>query len=230
MNIEMEITLRCNAKCPSCSRHCPYLDYGHESDVTMDQVARFTEEVKAYSIDHTRIDIIHIMGGEPTLHPLFNAIVTELQERLLGPGHIRRLQVVTNGIIPVASWLNVAVSVSRPEEKGPKHRCMLVAPYDTGQQLKTKCPVPGDCGVSFGAYGWWPCGAGGAICRLFGLDKYRREAIPEDEDDFPDRNDMCVRCQAKAAKYMFVKDFGSIRSISFWKAMKDFDASKLRRY
>ena len=230
MNIEMEITLRCNAKCPSCSRHCPYLDYGRESDVTMYQVARFIEEVKAYATDHTRIDIIHIMGGEPTMHPLFEAIVIAIREYLLGPGHIRRLQVVTNGIIPIASYLDVAVCISRPEEKGPEHRCMLVAPYDTGQQFKVNCSVPGDCGVSFGAYGWWPCGAGGAICRLFGLDKYRRDTIPDDIDDFPGRNDMCKYCQAKAAKYMFVKEFGDIRSISFWKPMNEFDASKLRRY
>lgn len=230
MNIEFEINLRCNAKCPSCSRHCPYLDYGRESDVTIEQIFRFVGEVKAYSQDHTRIDMIHIMGGEPTLHPFFEQIVTTLQEKLLRPGHIRRLQVVTNGIIPVDPKLEVPTTISRPEEKGPEHRCMLVAPYDTGQQLKVKCPVPYDCGVSFGAYGWWPCGAGGAICRLFGLERYRRETIPEDVDDFPDRNDMCARCQAKAAKYMFVKEFGDIRSISFWKAMRDFDASQLRRY
>jgi hypothetical protein len=173
MNIEFEITLRCNAKCPSCSRHCPYLNYGHESDINRDQFARFIKEVTSYSEHHTRIDMIHIMGGEPTLHPFFESIVIHLQERLLEPGCIRRLQVVTNGIIPVNPKLEVQTCISRPEEKGPKHRCMLVAPYDTGQQLKTKCPVPYDCGVSFGAYGWWPCGAGGAICRLFGLEQSR---------------------------------------------------------
>lgn len=230
MNIEMEITLRCNARCPSCSRHCPYLDYGHESEINMDQFARFVREIKSYSENHTRIDMIHVMGGEPTLHPFFDEIVVALQERLLRPGHIRRLQVITNGIIPVKSALEVPICISRPEEKGPKHRCMLVAPNDTGQILKTKCPVPEDCGVSFGVYGWWPCGAGGAICRLFGLDQFRRSTIPEHVDDFPYRGEMCSQCQAKAANYMFVKDFGDIRSISFWNAMKDFDKSKLRKY
>lgn len=229
MNIEFEITLRCNAKCPSCSRHCPYLDYGHESDVTMDQVGRFIEEVKAYSVDHTRVDMIHVMGGEPTVHRLFSIIVMALQDKLLELGHIRRLQVVTNGIIPVDPRLEVPTSISRPEEKGPEHRCMLVAPCDTGQKLKT-CPVPVDCGVSFGAYGWWPCGAGGAICRLFGLNKYRRSTIPEDFDDFPETNDMCKLCQAKAANYMFVKDFGNIMSRSFRDALWAFDKSTLEKY
>lgn len=229
MNIEFEITLRCNAKCPSCSRHCPYLDYGDDSDVGLGQVARFIMELKSYSVDHTRVDMIHVMGGEPTLHPFFEQIVIALQERLLQPGHIRRLQVVTNGIIPVDPKLEVPTSISRPEEKGPDHRCMLVAPFDTGQKFK-ECPVPEDCGVSFGAYGWWPCGAGGAICRLFGLNQYRRDTIPDDEYQFPDKNAMCSYCQAKAAKYMFVKDFGDIRSISFWNAMKDFDKSKLEKY
>lgn len=229
MNIEFEITLRCNAKCPSCSRHCPYLDYDRESDVTMGQLSRFMAEVKSYSEQHTRVDMIHIMGGEPTLHPLFGAIVSFIKDRLLSHGHIRRLQVVTNGIIPIDPKLEVPTTISRPEEKGPEHRCMLVAPCDTGQALKT-CPVPYDCGVSFGAYGWWPCGAGGAICRLFGLEQYRRGTIPEDEDDFPDRNDMCKLCQAKAVKYMFVKEFGDITSRSFQDALWNFDKSKLRKY
>lgn len=229
MNIEFEITLRCNANCHSCSRHCHYGMYGEESDVTMDQVDRFVEEVKR----HGNIDMIHIMGGEPTLHPQLGLIMLEVQS-LREQGFIRRCQIVTNGILPIPvafehRRIDIGTCTSRPSEKSHKHRCMFVAPLDTGQDLK-HCPVPSDCGVSFGAYGWWPCGAGGAIARLFGLNQYNNDHIPIHEDDFPDMGQLCVLCQAKAKNYMYVKDYGDIRSVSFRKAFREFELNKLWRY
>ncbi|MFH1717516.1 MAG: radical SAM protein [Planctomycetota bacterium] len=220
----MEITLRCNAKCQSCSRHCPYGFYDEASDVTIEQVGRFIEEVKC----HGNIDMVSIMGGEPTVHPQFREITELLRDELLRTHAIRRLQVVSNGIIPIDGALGVGVDLSAPE-KAARHRCQLVAPFDTGQKLK-ECPVPYDCGVSFGAYGWWPCGAGGAICRLFNLSQYRRDAIPRDADDFPDRQIMHSLCQAKAEKYMMVADYGDIKSRSFRKAIREFEVERLERY
>ncbi len=229
MNIEMEITLRCNASCPACSRHCPYGLYDKSSDVTMEQVERFCEEVKG----HGDVDMVHIMGGEPTLHRQFYKIVQQVKVNLLLKGRIRRMQVVTNGIIPIdtdsGGFADVGICTSRPQDKAHLHRCQLVAPFDTGQKLK-ECRVPYECGVSFGAYGWWPCGAGGAICRLFNLRQYHRDTIPRSPKDFPDRNIMCNLCQAKAEKYMMVADYGDIKSRSFRKAFREFKRERLERY
>lgn len=227
MKIEFEITLRCNAKCPSCSRHCPYGLYGPESDITIEQTERFVEECK----QHGDIEIIHIMGGEPTLHPKLLQIVQLLCQVKT------KLHIVTNGIIPVpeaVKALSVSITATDPAEKGPKHRCMFVAPIDTGQKLKDKCPVPLDCGISFGAYGYYPCGAGGAIARLFGFVDNRRQTIPVAFDNFVDVDKICKLCQARAEKYMFVKDFGDIKSVSFRNAFYDVGVSKrienLKRY
>ena len=227
MNIELEITLRCNAECPSCSRHCHYGMYDYDSDVTMNQVERFIEEVKG----HPGIDMIHVMGGEPALHPSFGVIVQMLRFGLLEKNYIKRMQIVTNGTttIDASYYPGVGVCISRPADKADNHRCMFVAPCDTGQELKD-CPVPYECGISFGAYGYWPCGAGGAIARLFGLDQYNLRHLPICEDEFPYRTQMCVLCQAKAEQYMWCRDFGEIRSVSFRKAFHEFDAKKLRRY
>lgn len=229
MKIEFEITLRCNAECPSCSRHCHYGMYGYDSDVTMGQVERFIEEVKR----NPDIDIIHIMGGEPILHPELGKIMF-LFQKLQEEGFIKRCQLVTNGKLPIPiafehRKLDVCVLIASPKDKADNHRCMLVAPCDTGQELKD-CPVPYDCGISFGAYGFWPCGAGGAIARLFGLTQYNLRHFPSCEDEFPDRTEMCVLCQAKAKQYMWCRDFGEIRSVSFRKAFREFDAKNLRRY
>lgn len=226
MNIELELTLRCNAKCHSCSRHAHYGLYDDKSDVTLAQIAAFIVEVQ----NHGNVDLISVMGGEPTVHPEFPAIVFLLKQKLLCEGHVRRMQIVTNGSNPIPDIIkDVPVTTSPEHVKSKDHRCMFAAPCDTGQELK-ECSVPKDCGISFGAYGYWPCGAGGAIARLFGLLEYNRQAIPNDEYDFPDKIKLCVLCQAKAKNYIFVKDFGDIKSVSFRKAFKKFDAGKLWKY
>lgn len=223
MKIEMEITLRCNAVCPSCSRHSHYGLYDESSDVTMEQVDRFCQEVK----EHGNVEMIWVMGGEPTVHPkLANILYLLLKLDIT-------IVLVTNGILPLPviyenEPLNYQIDIRSPE-KGKDHRCMFVAPLDTGQELK-ECPVPEDCGVSWGAYGWYPCGAGGAICRLFGFDHLRKENIPESEKDFEGIMPMCIRCQAKADTYMFVRDFGEIRSCSFRAAFAKFKQERLRKY
>jgi len=225
MHIEMEITLRCNAKCPSCSRHCHYGFYDESSDVTMDQVARFAQEV----IKHGDIDLVSIMGGEPLLHPHLTEIIL-LVKALKNHGNIKRCQIVTNGKIEAPQGLMTVNVIPEDSPLRPQnHRCQFVAPFDTGQELKD-CPVPHDCGVSWGAFGWYPCGAGGAICRLFGHSQYRRDTIPDTADDFPQRNTMCMLCQAKAKTYMLCRDFGDIRSVSFRKAISEFDSERLERY
>jgi hypothetical protein len=206
--------------------------YDESSDVTMEQVDGFCAEV----IQHGGVDLISIMGGEPTLHPRLSKImhlVRDMKER----GHVKRCQLVTNGKItpPYPTGINVDTIPEESQLRHDNHRCMLVSPYDTGQQLK-HCKVARDCGVSWGAYGWWPCGAGGAICRLFGFTQFQRDTIPSGiyvdggTVDFPDDPRMCLNCQAKAAPYMYCKDFGDIRSRSFRKAMRQFDANKLWRY
>jgi len=191
----------------------------------MDQVDAFVNEVKG----HGNVDMISIMGGEPTLHPAFRLICEKLAFHLLFEKQIRRLQVVTNGTNQITPMLGLGICTSRPEEKAHLHRCQFVAPFDTGQELKD-CPVPDDCGVSWGAFGWWPCGAGGAICRLFNYSEYRRDTIPDTVDDFPNRNKMCILCQAKAKTYMLCRDFGDIRSVSFRKAISEFSSERLERY
>lgn len=226
MNLQMEITLRCNAQCPSCSRHCHYGLYDESSDVTMEQVLRFCEEVKC----HGGIDLISIMGGEPTVHPDLKEIIALIME-LKDKNHIKRCQVVTNGKIVITDVPGIHFEII-PEEaqiRIDNHRCQFVSPYDTGQEIGD-CKIIDGCGISWGAYGWWPCGAGGAICRLMGIEQFRTATIPprllRQEEVLP----MCVHCQVKAKKLLFCRDFGDIRSISFRNAVREFDAKKLRRY
>ena len=227
MNIEFAITLRCNAKCPSCSRHSHL--YGEESDITMEQLKRFIEEVKG----HGNIYCIWITGGEPTIHPSFIDIIKKLKNELLETDIIDRLIVVSNGVVTIEKELDVESIVLGPQEKIKLFRCQYVAPYDTGQKrikYPHGCNVPYTDGVGFSVYGWYPCGAGSAICMLFNILKYNREKIPKDINEFGSLEDMCKLCQVSAKKWMYVKDYGDIKSVSFRKAFEKFDKDKLWRY
>jgi len=233
MNIELEITLRCNIACPGCSRHCSYLDYS-DSDMTLEQIDKFVAEVK----NHGDVDLISVMGGEPTIHPDFEIIMLKIYSELFQKGVIKRLQIVTNGVIPVSEVIKQlplsVITVLWERDKLQNFRCQLVAPIDTGQEMKDwrDCEVLRCCGTAVNTYGVSPCGAGGAIARLFGLKKYIVFHLPKSASDFGDLWDMCKYCQVLAKPYMFYKDYGYIQSRSFKEAFNGAEERirKLHRY
>jgi len=228
-HIQMEITLRCNAKCLSCSRHCHYGMYDGSSDVTYEQVERFCSEIRLHGKERN-VGLISIMGGEPTLHPDLHRITT-LIARLHDEGHTRLAQIVTNGKISPPSVPGVMICTVEEDAdiRYENHRCQFVSPFDTGQVTR-ECPIIEQCGVSWGAYGWWPCGAGGAICRLMGLEQFRSDTMPERLLDQSEALPFCIHCQCKASRFMYCRNHGDIRSVSFRKAIDVFDAKKLWRY
>ena len=170
-----------------------------------------------------------VTGGEPTVHPLYDEIMTKLYVELLLTSAIKRLIIVSNGYIPVVLPPGVEHTILAPEDKMHLFRCQYVAPFDTGQERK-ECMVPFTDGAGFSAYGWYPCGGGAAICMLLGLSQYRRDTIPADISDFGSLDDMCKFCQVSAKQWMYIRDHGPIRSRSFREAMCEFDAKKLWRY
>ena len=116
--------------------------------------------------------------------------------------------------------------------KAEEHRCTLVAPYDSGQEMIKKCNIPRHCGINFSFDGYWPCSQGSAIARLFKLNKYRKSTLPKDESDWDgvDENgvatvhdsfmtEVCRLCQLAAKKPMDEKDFGRPISLSYRKAL-----------
>lgn len=223
MNIELEITLRCNVSCPQCSRHCPVVDYS-DSDMTMGQILTFAKHVVE---TRSEIGILSIMGGEPLLHPHFVDIVRFLHRELL-PSRVGLIQVATNGQIQlpdeVKTLQGLRIIVSNPALK--RHRAQFVAPRDTGQLVK-HCLVPATCGIAANAYGYFPCGAGGAIARLFGLREYALEEFPADvEESFADfRIHLCPLCQASAAVPLMLQPGWRPMSVSFVRAFKSLNGA-----
>lgn len=119
------------------------------------------------------------------------------------------------------------------DNKSEVHRCSLVAPYDSGQEMIPLCNIPNKCGMNYSFDGYWPCSQGAAIARLFNLTQYNRKDIPlkfEDWGDVDDRGnakinpksnmwELCKLCQLAAKTKMLEKDHGRPISISYRKAL-----------
>ena len=194
ISVELEITLRCNHACPSCSRHCNIFDYG-PTDMSMLEIEKFVKEAQASK----GVKILSVMGGEPTIHPRFVDIVELLHQDLVKPGVVGLLRIATNGKKPLPRLsFKPATVVSLPSQK--KHRYSFIAPQDSGQAT-LNCRVPYTCGVALNKFGYSPCGAGGAVARLFGLGQFIRDRLPSSPEEFIDyRNLLCTLCQASAMK------------------------------
>jgi hypothetical protein len=330
MNIEFDVTLQCNFSCVNCNRHSNFndlfspitggksnnvgLDYYESTDISIEKTKKFIEEVK----ENGTVERIHLIGGEPLVHPQMDKICDLMREELWGK-YVREILIISNlhpkmlkkgtldspeQIVEYApdSSLDVTYEhtsqitgialtivreilskhsgdftkenlmsyadetiVSHPNiengsdmtlrqvleystvylfhgipvinykplsAKHEEHRCSLVAPVDTGQEMIDKCDHPKHCGQNYAWDGYYPCANGAAIARLFKLDKYRRDTLPKSESDWDgvDENgdahtksegmyDLCKLCQVAAKNQLWERDHGRPISVSYRKAL-----------
>ena len=218
-SIELEITLDCNAFCSQCSRHCNILDYG-DTSMSVDQVDRFICQV----IESGKpLRIITVIGGEPSLHPELSLIVNKLYDQLVSTGRVGELRIATNGIRDLPDDVkDLPIVIIRSPLSQKKHRCQFVAPKDTGQETRF-CNVPYSCGMALNVFGYFPCGAGGAIIRLFKMDKFTKYRLPDNPESFIGfREEVCPLCQASAEKQLMEGVDDCTPSSSFQMALADF--------
>jgi len=197
MRVELEITLRCNRKCPECNRYCerwPWM-LMEDSVMSLEQIDKFCSQVEA---NGKRLTQVSLIGGEPLLHPQYAEIAKMLHERLRLKRLVREIRLCTNGdalsTTHPRDLENVRIKVDWSK---PHHRSSVTAPIDTGQALRA-CHVPSHCGICLNVWGYWPCGAGGAIARLFGLPQYQRMELPRCVEEFGDLKPLCDLCQLSA--------------------------------
>lgn len=134
----------------------------------------------------------------------------------------------------VKTFRGVLVSNFTPlDEKSDIHRCSLVSPYDSGQEMIPLCNIPNRCGTNYSFDGYWPCSQGSAIARLFNLKQFNRKDIPKSFEDWPGVDskgnavvnksspiwELCKHCQLAAKSKMLEKDHGRPISISYRKAL-----------
>jgi hypothetical protein len=171
--LEIEILTACNLKCYNCDRSSRQAPAGELMQVA--QVERFVEESIELDWCWRRIALL---GGEPTLHPDLFAILDSLnryRERFPGV----EIRITSNGwgeqVNAVLERLPRWVSIQNTHKTSVVQSyfdAYNVAPQDLEEyrtaDFSQGCTIPFACGMALTRYGYYPCGAGAGIDRIFG--------------------------------------------------------------
>jgi len=171
-NIQIHITDGCNIGCNNCDRCCGVAKSSEHMSV--DQIRYFIKELEDQKHKVNRLDII---GGEPLIHPDLLEIVQILKE--YKSNHKRcKIRLSTNGTVNTDLFLkmpdciNIRNSAKKENKKDYKFEAFNVAPIDLeiAPSDVQSCSIPWRCGVALTRYGYFLCGAGYGVARVFGFD------------------------------------------------------------
>ena len=171
MNIELNITLRCNRACWACNRMCGVIPYSHADDVTLGQIDAFLAQAKVIGVKKCKV-----LGGEPLMHPQFEQIYNKLLQGLKD-GVIRELKIDHNHTLPFPKHLEVIPGVRLMGKAFHKKQHLpLVHPLDENCVTKAqpRCEMLRRCGFSLDAKGWLPCSAAIMLERMYNFGLYRQ--------------------------------------------------------
>lgn len=197
--LEIDITYTCNLGCLNCNR-----SIGHAAEALHLDVALLRRHVDSWIAEAKRWRRIRVLGGEPTLHPEFEAIIDELRRyREWHPDCI--VEVVTNGLGKVVNeklaHLPDDVWIDNSQKSGPINpdfRPFTTAPVDDpglrGADARNACAVTRDCGMGLTPSGYYPCAVAGGIDRILG-EGLGQSTLPSDDDDMLDAaGRLCSLC------------------------------------
>lgn len=171
--VEIELSTACNLYCFNCDRSCSQARSSEE--MSRDQIAKFVNE----SIEcNWNWCTIRILGGEPTLHSCFEDVMF-IFRAYKAFNHECSIVLVTNGysrytrkvLKAIHSWITV--------ENTMKHsRKQLFSPYNVAsidtiedyESVNFRSGCGNTCGLGLTRYGFYCCGAGASVDRVFGFD------------------------------------------------------------
>lgn len=195
--IEIDITYLCNLHCLNCNRsvtqarealHMPLTTIRDFVDASLSRGKRWRR--------------IRVLGGEPTLHPEFDAIITELlRYQKAFPDCI--VEVVTNGYgrhvqealdrQPTQVWVDNSRKTSPIQPHfGPFNLAPVDDPAFRNADYRNGCEIIEVCGMGLTPQGYYPCAVAGGIDRILdaGLGL---SVLPNDDDDMQDALDVLCR-------------------------------------
>ena len=201
-NIQLELTSYCNLKCVNCDRACGQAPT--KEQMSFDQVKKFVDEALEFrtqrGIDLSRIDLI---GGEPTLHPdivriceevkRYKDVVPSCKVRFSTNGSGKKVRGVLEKLKQF-KWMKIRDS-SKEVKGQPKFELVNLAPIDAGRSDPVACSIPWRCGLGLNSHGFYLCGAGAAVARVFGIDcaiKSMSDLVPQLL--YAQRQMLCVLC------------------------------------
>lgn len=150
--IEIDITYQCNLKCNNCNRSSAQAP--DKTHIGLDDISQFVED----SLNQgKRWRKIRVLGGEPTLHPQFSEILSELYRLKLALPSLT-IQLVTNGygrrvnkvISMLPEWLSIENS-AKTDSVQPDFSPFNLAPVDSWyhkySDFSNGCDIAQTCGA-----------------------------------------------------------------------------------
>lgn len=178
--IEIDITYECNLKCINCNRSSTQAPI--KEGMTLEQIDNFVRE----SIElNKKWKLINLLGGEPSIHKDFLAIVNLILTVYIdkhSPETI--LQVTSNGFgdmvqerlsrLPKHKNLIIDYASFKDERIIPYFSPFNDAPIDqpngNEKEFHKGCWVTSYCGIGLNQLGYYPCGVAGGIDRVLKLN------------------------------------------------------------
>lgn len=172
--IQIDITYRCSLACLNCDRsvrQAPSNEY-----IPLKKIEKFVDESIKLNWEWRKIDL---MGGEPTLHPMFFDVL-KIFEGYKKVNPKCAIEISTNGfgkkvnraLSKIPDWVKVVNS--RKKTVVQTFESYNVAPIDMikfkNDDFSKACIITAMCGLGLNRYGFYPCAAGAAVDRVFGLD------------------------------------------------------------
>src|SRR5262249_40122403 len=154
-----------------CNRSC---EQARDNDhMSVGQIRYFLAESRDRQV---KWRLIHVIGGEPTLHPQFLEIIDLLLEYRRTFSRRTRIVVCTNGhgeyVQRMLSQLPadiVILNTAKETQVQPDFLTFNVAPADSeifaDADYTNGCSIIKKCGFGLSPYGYYPCGLAGGIDR-----------------------------------------------------------------
>lgn len=229
--VEIEICTQCNLRCYQCDRssaQAPSAEY-----MTIAQISHFVKESIALRWLWYEIEVL---GGEPTLHPDLLEILNVLygyiefnpdcQIIVVSNGYGKKVQETLN---QVPSWVTIE-NTSKQEVNQIPFNDYNIAPIDLEQYINDEysrgCKIVSECGLGLNRYGYYPCGAGASVDRVFGFDiGIKRLSSVKDKILFDQRKVICRYCGHYKAMRCKIRTFNEM-SPAWVEAYKIFRINK----
>jgi hypothetical protein len=184
--IEIDITYRCNLRCPDCNRAVNLA--ATDVQLSTDQIRRFVQE----SIEsNVKWESIRILGGEPTLHADLLDILSIISVYRNEHSPDTNIVLVTNGtgaeVKSVLEKIPADICIDNTEKysEGHDHVAFSNAPRDhafaAALDYSNACMVTRVCGIGLTPFGYYCCAVAGSIDRVFGYDMSRK-VLPKSND------------------------------------------------
>ena len=215
--LEVLVTLRCNASCRNCLRLCNMDDWtglGHLGpDMTDEEFSLVVSDVLKLhqATGEPALRSMSLTGGEPFLHPLIEKWAHIVVKRLLVPGVISHFHINTNLSCPIPPSLAPYSKnfLTLGEQKANGHVAMFDDPAERGEALtRDECSHYRKDRLVASRYGYTRCCAGEGYVRLFAAEHLMLPFLPLRMEDWPEMDEICHHCAFASPTARYERDVG----------------------